>query len=223
MQQMSRPDAFCPASPIAEPDRVRGGGAGPIAGAWWLRPLGAMVIAVGLGFSSLGCEEQGDDVVTDDETTIIGEPDSGSGDPAVPPVEPAPEVPPAERPGEEVSDPATGEVAMVERTVKVSLEVPDTAWSINIDEVYLINDDVLAVVARLIRPEDMMGGQMISIAEDTARVMAPADAEERVYVIGKTWNWENEGVDYIFLEDRDDLREAVQGAEKIYEFGGEGP
>lgn len=80
--------------------------------------------------------------------------------------------------------------------VRVELSVPDTAWSVSIDEVYDAGTQLVAV-CRLHRPDDMFGGQAISRASDTAPVQA-GTLPVVYWITGKTWGWANTEP-YVFL------------------------
>lgn len=231
--------------PMTSGGRGRGGRNRRPAGSALLQrmTLAGMMSVAFLGF--VACEDQtvDDDATTIDETYQPGDADGGMlGDPepidpvtpTTPPIETTP--PPrsatdplpgagAERPGQGLPGGGMDEgVGMTEeRTITVSLSAPDTAWSVNIEEVYLTADNVLAVVARLERPEGVAGATMISTIEDSVTVDAPADAVVRVAVIGKDWNWENTEVDYNFVDSFEEIGDDLENAERIYQFDPNNP
>lgn len=105
------------------------------------------------------------------------------------------------------------------REISVALEVPDAGWSIGIEGVYRVGDELWAV-SRLTRSGGM-AAQVISTVQDSARVRAPAGLPVRHFVIGKTWNWEND-VPYTFIESREEITQELRGAEKLYPSEGGG-
>ena len=99
------------------------------------------------------------------------------------------------------------------REISVSVTVPDTAWSISIDEIYLVNREVW-VISRLERAP-LMAAQIISTISDTIHVKAPMFPVIH-YVIGKTWKWQSEGKT-IFIKSTGELSDSLSKAEKIFD------
>ena len=97
------------------------------------------------------------------------------------------------------------------RTVIVEMEAPDANWRLDIEEAYLVDGDIW-VIAQLDRRSGM-GAQVVTTVSDTATVMAPQDADVRVYLLGKTWNWGGE--DYIAIESRDAIERRLDDAQKL--------
>lgn len=103
----------------------------------------------------------------------------------------------------------------MERTISIELTVPDPAWQVVIDRVYL-EDDRLVAVSKVERDPEAMAAQVISQASDTVRLEAP-DLPIEHYVLGKTWGWAEE--DHRFLEDERQLQRELQGARLLYDRG----
>jgi zinc protease len=106
-----------------------------------------------------------------------------------------------------------------DRDITVRLTVPDTGWSIVIQEIYQTNGE-LAVISQLSRSKGM-AAQMITTVSDTARVNAP-DLPVKHYVVGKTWGWQN-AEPYIFIKSVDELdADVLQGMRLYPQKGGDG-
>ena len=108
--------------------------------------------------------------------------------------------------------PVSSSAPAIERDIGVTLKVPDTAWRIDIKEVYQI-DDALIVISELSRPAGH-GGQMITTVVDTVRIAAP-DLPVKHYVVGKTWNWEN-SEPYKFVPSRNALDADLLRGKRLY-------
>ena len=86
---------------------------------------------------------------------------------------------------------------IVERTLKLELRVPDGAWTLHIDEVWQVRNE-LWVFAHVRRPDDGLGVQMICTASDEVVAKVPDLPVTRTLVIGKTWKWpNNEPVEWV--------------------------
>ncbi len=96
--------------------------------------------------------------------------------------------------------------------ISVILTVPDTAWSISIDEVFRVKDElwVIAILQRL----PLMAAQVISSAADRVKIDAPA-LPVKHFILGKTWQWQNEET-YTFLKNRDEIAEQLKSAFLLY-------
>ena len=97
---------------------------------------------------------------------------------------------------------ASGELTIVEKpehpvqTFEVRVTVPDSGWSLAISDV-LLTDNEIAVIAKLTKA-DGMSMQVISEVLD-AVTFYPRKKKIQVYVLGKTWSWENSG-SYKFVD-----------------------
>ena len=89
-----------------------------------------------------------------------------------------------------------------EREITVTLTVPDAAWTIAIDEVHEVKDEIW-VISTVSRDPDVMGAQVISIVKALVKIAAP-DLPVKHFVIGKTWNWPNKEP-YTFIKNRKEL------------------
>lgn len=92
-----------------------------------------------------------------------------------------------------------------------TITVPDAGWRVEVEDVYEGRGKLL-VLAELLRGSDM-APQVI-----TERVVPlVADVERglflEVYVIGKTWTWENNNPNVTFIEDREPFLDLVEEQE----------
>ena len=101
------------------------------------------------------------------------------------------------------------------QTIKISVQVPDSAWNLNIREIYQTSEN-LVVIAYVERPPDVMGAQAITTLTDEATVPAlTPELPVKIYILGKTWGWENEEP-YLFIRNRSEIAESLDDALKIY-------
>lgn len=80
--------------------------------------------------------------------------------------------------------------AAEEARATVSLTVPDTAWVLLIRSVHQVKEEVW-VLAAVERDPEMMGAMMITTLETPISADLP-QLPVRIFVVGKTWIWENE-------------------------------
>lgn len=81
------------------------------------------------------------------------------------------------------------------QTHDIAITVPDGTWSLSVQDV-LETETETAIVVALSQAEGMMGIQVIS--ELVTAVEFASEKPAKVYVIGKTWNWENsEGYEFV--------------------------
>ena len=97
-----------------------------------------------------------------------------------------------------VSHPADRET----RAITVSVQAPDSAWSLAIRKVVEVGEEIW-VVAELKRPDGMVGASVITDLEASVKVAAP-DLPLKVFVVGKTWNWGGED-GYTYVKSGDEL------------------
>ena len=107
---------------------------------------------------------------------------------------------------------ARGEEADV-KEITVKLTVPDGGWSISIQKVYRVEDELWAL-SRVSRREGM-AIQVISKVSDSVSVKTE-DLPVKHIVLGKTWRWKKEEP-YTFVSDFEEVDEALKGAKLLYE------
>ena len=108
---------------------------------------------------------------------------------------------------------STTVIASNEMEITVRLTVPDAAWVISIDEVRKVNDEIW-VISKVSKNPDVMGAQVISTIEASA-VINSVDLPVRHFIIGKTWDWENEEP-YTFIKSIEKLESNLKDSELLY-------
>jgi hypothetical protein len=107
-----------------------------------------------------------------------------------------------------------------EKNIVVSLTVPDTTWTVAIDEVYRVGDE-LWVISTVSHDPHVMGAQVISTVQDSLRLTVP-DLPVKFFITGKTWNWTNEEP-YTFMEDLKEIESKLKSGKLVYKAGKPGP
>jgi zinc protease len=114
----------------------------------------------------------------------------------------------------------TNALGMEEKEITVKLTVPDATWSIAIDAVYEVGDE-LWVVSIVSHNPDMAGVQMISTVQASLTIAAP-DLPVKNFIVGKTWNWKNEEP-YTFIEGLKQIHDEIQSGKLLYQAAKAGP
>ncbi len=96
--------------------------------------------------------------------------------------------------------------------ITVELTVPDAAWTLAIEEVYKVENEIW-VISRLSRPAGVMGIAVISKVRDSVGI-AP-DLPVKHFIIGKTWGWENKEP-CIFIEDLKEIEKDLKVESRLY-------
>ena len=107
---------------------------------------------------------------------------------------------------------ATYVLAGEEREITVTLNVPDSAWTITIDEVHKVKSEIW-VISTVSRDPDLMGAQVISVVKDSVKCAA-ADLSVKHFIIGKTWDWANKEP-YTFIKARKTLEKQLQSGKLL--------
>ena len=107
----------------------------------------------------------------------------------------------------------TAAMAAEKKEITVKLTVPDSAWTLTIDEIYKGKGEIW-VISRLARAPGVMGLQVISMRQDTVKVSAP-DLPVKHFVIGKTWNWKNKEP-YIFIKNLKQIEKNLKLSKLLY-------
>ncbi len=100
-----------------------------------------------------------------------------------------------------------------EHEISVELRVPDSTWSIHIDRVYQVGEE-LWVVSTVSQDPNLMGAMVISTVKSSIKLPVE-DIPVKYYVLGKTWNWENDEP-YIFLKDLSVIKKELDRAKLLY-------
>ena len=110
---------------------------------------------------------------------------------------------------------ASAEMQDDERTIEVVMQVPSTAYKLQIQEVYQTSKE-LWVLSR-VEGGKGIGLQVITTRKDLVKIKAPADLTVKHFVLGKKWNWGDEP--YKFLKSRAEFDKLVKEAtaKRIFE------
>jgi hypothetical protein len=100
-----------------------------------------------------------------------------------------------------------------QQELRVQLTVPDTAWTLAIDEVYRVSNEIW-VIAVVSRDPRAVGLQVVCAKTDAVRVAAPA-LPVKYFVTGRTWAWQNEEP-YVFLKDKKEIQPQLSGGTLLY-------
>jgi hypothetical protein len=100
------------------------------------------------------------------------------------------------------------------KNIVVSVTVPDTTWTVTIDAVYRMGDE-LWVISTVSNDPDVMGAQVISTVQDSLHLTVP-DSPVKHFIIGKTWHWKNEEP-YTFIEDLKEIESELESGKLLYE------
>lgn len=103
------------------------------------------------------------------------------------------------------------------KEITVTLTVPDSAWTIEIDEVYEVKNEVW-VLSTVSRKPEVMGMQVISTIRNSVQVNAP-DRPVKHIIMGKTWGWKNKEP-YRFIKDRKGLEADLKSGKRLYKKAG---
>ena len=100
-----------------------------------------------------------------------------------------------------------------EKEITVKLTVPDTAWTLTINEVHMVVNE-LWIVSTVSQNPDMMGAQVISTVQASLKLAAP-DLPMKYFIIGKTWAWKNEEP-YTFINDLSQIEKELKSGKHLY-------
>ena len=100
-----------------------------------------------------------------------------------------------------------------EKEITVKLTVPDAAWTLTINEVHMVGNE-LWVISTVSQNPDLMGAQVISTVQASLRLEAP-DLPMKYFIIGKTWNWKNEEP-YTFIKDLNQIEKELKSGKLLY-------
>ncbi|MFZ9937019.1 MAG: hypothetical protein ACO3JG_08135 [Luteolibacter sp.] len=99
------------------------------------------------------------------------------------------------------------------KEIMVELKVPDSAWTISIEEVYQVGNEVW-VISRVSRAPDVFGLQVISTIKDSL-TLAIAELPVKHFIVDKTWNWKNEEP-YTFIKDLKLIEKDLMSGKQLY-------
>nr|WP_320014109.1 META domain-containing protein [uncultured Desulfobacter sp.] len=107
-------------------------------------------------------------------------------------------------------------VNAADKDISVKLTVPDTTWTIAISEVHKVGNE-LWVISIVSQTPDVMGAQVISTVQASLKLAAP-NLPVKMFIIGKTWNWENLEP-YTFINDLKGIDKELKSGKRIYPAG----
>lgn len=99
------------------------------------------------------------------------------------------------------------------KQITVKLTVPDSAWTIVIDEVHKVDNEIW-VISSVSRDPNMMGAQVISTVQDTVKLVAP-DLFVKHFVMGKKWGWKNKEP-YTFIKNSGQIEKDLKTGKLLY-------
>ena len=106
-----------------------------------------------------------------------------------------------------------GEQQVTTTKVSVTLQVPSTAWSVQITDVYEFETEVW-VAARLSTTSEV-GLTMISTVSDSVTI--PETSKDiKYFILGRTWNWDNsEPCEFVKASDEPKFEAKLKSGKKI--------
>jgi hypothetical protein len=97
--------------------------------------------------------------------------------------------------------------------IEVSLRVPHPGYSVTIESVHAVADKTL-VLAVINSPDPTkMYPMIITTVSDNVKVPIPT-GETEIYIIGKTWNWDN-NEKLIFFKNREGFYQKIIAYSKL--------
>lgn len=107
-----------------------------------------------------------------------------------------------------------------EKEITVQLTVPDSAWTLAIDEVYRVGNEfwVISIVSQ---NQEEAGAQVISTVWASVNLAAP-DLPIKNFIIGKVWNWENPEP-YTFINDIKQIEKELKSGKLLYKAEKQSP
>lgn len=101
-----------------------------------------------------------------------------------------------------------------EKLIKVRLRVPAPNYSIQIDKVYVLKQEVW-IIAKVSEhsTEGTLG--VLATVEDTVKLNLP-DLPMKTFIIGKDWNWKN-NENYTFLENYKPIQKGLSKGKIVYQ------
>lgn len=107
--------------------------------------------------------------------------------------------------------------ASSEQSFSVALQTPTSCEHIQITEVYSDSNSAV-VVAKAFKPrKDVMCMMMISNSKDSVTLKERLPKQTKVAIVGKSWCWENQNKDYVFIKSKAELDKLTQNMNKIFE------
>lgn len=109
----------------------------------------------------------------------------------------------------------SGDVEVTERTYQIKLNAPTPAWSVKIESVYVVGQEIW-VICRLAEKQGGMVAQVITPISDSVKLTLP-DISPEYYVIGPQMGPEQPGVQ--FIDSLGAINEGLKAGEKVWPQG----
>lgn len=103
---------------------------------------------------------------------------------------------------------------MAEQVIGITLQVPSPAWSLKIDEVWVVGQEMWAIVS--LSQSDTMAAQVITAAKATATIKNVPKLPVTYYVVGKTFDWEKAGPNVKFIKSKQEIQDGLEAGEQVY-------
>ena len=107
----------------------------------------------------------------------------------------------------------TATLGAEKKEITVEVTVPESAWTIAIDEVHEVNNE-LWVVSTVSRDPNIMGAQVISLVRASVK-LAVRDLPVKHFVLGKTWSWKSKEP-YTFIKNFKQIEKEVKSGKLLY-------
>ncbi|QYY35327.1 hypothetical protein [Ruficoccus sp. ZRK36] len=109
-----------------------------------------------------------------------------------------------------------GEVPIVpEQVISLTLPVPTPAWSLKIDEAWVVGQE-LWVIATLSQDTDGMAAQVISHAKASATLQNVPQIPATYFVLGKSFDWEQEMPNVKFIDSKAEIQKGLSMGAQVY-------
>ncbi|MEM8549150.1 MAG: hypothetical protein AAGF10_00010 [Verrucomicrobiota bacterium] len=110
----------------------------------------------------------------------------------------------------------SGDMLIINKLLKLEMEVPTPAWTLSIDEVYLVGEELWAI-ATLKQKQGAMSPQVITQVEDSVIVKSVPNLPVTYYVLGKTFGWAPKvPANVKFIESTKGIEDGLESGEKVY-------
>lgn len=113
------------------------------------------------------------------------------------------------------ADDMSGDVAVTKRTYEIKLQAPTPAWSVKIESVYVVGDEIW-VICDLSENKEGMVAQVITEISDSVELTLP-DISPTYYVIGQQIGPDQIGVK--FIDSKDEIAEGLKDGEQVWPIG----
>ncbi|MEM9227676.1 MAG: hypothetical protein AAGA45_06880 [Verrucomicrobiota bacterium] len=113
-------------------------------------------------------------------------------------------------------DQVSGDVLIINKLLDLDMEVPTPAWTVSIDEVYIVGDEMWAIAA-LKEKQGAMSPQVITQVENRVIVKDVPNLPVTYYVLGKTFGWMPQvPANVKFIESTKAIASELETGEKVY-------